>query len=393
MPSAAFPFIEVHIDTSGLTPVAQRAPGVIAIVGLTAAGADGGAAAINTPTVISTLDDAASSFAKVTGGVVAETPLYTSLKLAMLQDPQPSKIYGVRVDSAAGDHYAAALSSLEAIDEITFVCLANEKNVGAATAGATPASGLMALKEHVENMSAQGHKRIGVAMVDPAVDKSPTYVDTITSAVASLKSDVSRMVLVAARGSTDDVASAAMAAIAGYEPQISLVLKRVNGITMPQAKQYGPSEIIGLSEAGINPIIVPSLIPGGAHTFADGRCFSTNPDLPYIDIVRVLDDIDFRLKAGLIGMVGDARITKTGLTLVKTQVESILGPLKQRNVIADFAVSIAVLDVLSVPESAWSATDRANVVTARANRTVEMLVSVTYGPAVHRLKVTLAPKF
>jgi hypothetical protein len=33
------------------------------------------------------------------------------------------------------------------------------------------------------------------------------------------------------------------------------------------------------------------------------------------------------------------------------------------------------------------------VADARANRTVDMFVSVTYGPAVHRLKVTLAPKF
>jgi hypothetical protein len=33
------------------------------------------------------------------------------------------------------------------------------------------------------------------------------------------------------------------------------------------------------------------------------------------------------------------------------------------------------------------------VQTARANRIVELTVTVTYGPAVHRLKVTLAPKF
>ena len=44
---------------------------------------------------------------------------------------------------------------------------------------------------------------------------------------------------------------------------------------------------------------------------------------------NVLDDIDFRLKAGLIGSVGDARITKAGLTLVANRIDGILGPLKR----------------------------------------------------------------
>src|SRR4051794_33552442 len=106
--AAAFPFIEVRIDTSGLQPVAQRMPGVIAVVGKSPNGANGGDAAVNTPIRIDTAQQAAERFAKVNLGVVAETPLYRSLSLALLQDPKPSKIYGVRVN---GDDYAAALAS------------------------------------------------------------------------------------------------------------------------------------------------------------------------------------------------------------------------------------------------------------------------------------------
>jgi len=62
---AAYPFIEVRIDTSALQPVAARSPGVIAIVGQTPAGADGGTAEVNKPQLVSTLDDAAELFAKV----------------------------------------------------------------------------------------------------------------------------------------------------------------------------------------------------------------------------------------------------------------------------------------------------------------------------------------
>jgi hypothetical protein len=406
---AAFPFVEVRIDTSGLTPVAQRSPGVIAVVGRTPAGAAGGLAEANRPFLVETLDDAVSLFAsRNSDGAVLHTPLSSSLELAMLQDPKPSRIYGVRVTAT---NYAAALSSLEAADDVTFVSLAAEPTVGAASTDTTPASGLVALREHVERMSSQGQKRLGVAMVDPAIAKSPTYAATVIGGAAALRSPSSRMVLVAARGAANDVATAAMAAMAGFAPHISLTLKRIRGVQssrqvlrdgamvteivggLPPESQFSPSEIIQLSQAGINPIIDPALVVGTSLHFADGRVFTDDADLPFIDIVRVLDDIDFRLKAGLIGAVGDARITKSGLTMIKARVDGILGPLKLQNVIADYRIDILALEILNLPESSWTATDRAIIVEARANRTVDLLISVTYGPAVHRLRVTLAPKF
>src|SRR3954468_18964324 len=141
--AAAFPFIEVKIDTSALTPVAERAPGVIAVVGKTAAGAAGGTAPPNVPLAVDTADQVVDLFAREQGGAVTDTPLSRSLKLAMQQDPKPSKIYGVRV---AGDDYAAALGGLEGADDVTFVSLAAETSVGAA-AGAAAATDLHALKE------------------------------------------------------------------------------------------------------------------------------------------------------------------------------------------------------------------------------------------------------
>lgn len=386
----AFPFIEVRIEP-GPTPPVQRSPGVIAVVGKTPANADGGSVTANIPQVIESAADAADFFAKVDPAtkVVTPTTLYSSLLLALMQDPRPAKIYGVRVD---GNNYAAALSALEAVDDVAFVSLANEVNVGAA-AGANPATNLLALKEHVDKMSADGFQRVGVAMIDPARAKATDYVAKAAADVDPLKSDSSRMIMIAARGATGDAATAAMAAIAGFDPHISIVLKKVRGFSMPKEKQYSPSEIKGLSAANIIPIIDPELIAGESLHFAEGRTFTTDASILYVDHRRVLDFLQFLLKAGLIGLVGDARITKSGMTLLKTQVESILGPQVRRNVIVDFSVSIPVLDILSLPESAWSTTDRGIVQTARMNRTVDMFISVTYGPAVHMLKVSLAMKF
>jgi hypothetical protein len=284
-------------------------------------------------------------------------------------------VYGVRV---AGEQYAVALAGLEAADDVTFVALAEESAVGA-TGSNGPATGLTSLKEHVENMSKGGQKRIGVAMVDPAAAKSPTYATDIATATAGLKSDSSRMVLLAARGGDGDVAVAGMAAIAGYAPQVSIVLKSIRGVSIPVVSQFSPSEIKALSEEQIIPVIDPALIPGESLHFGEGRCYTTDAHLLYVDVVRVLDDIDFRLKAGLIGSIGD--------------IEGILGPLQRNAVIDGFSISIPVLDVLQLPESARSTTDNSLLTTARKNRAVEVLLGITYGPAVHQIQVTLAPTF
>jgi len=200
-------------------------------------------------------------------------------------------------------------------------------------------------------------------------------------------------VLIAARGADADPAAAAMGAIAGYSPSTSVVLKQVRGFSMPVTTQYAPAEITNLAGAGVIPVVDPALIPGTGLYFADGGTFSSDATRSYVDIVRVLDDIEFRLRAGLIGTVGDSRITKPGLTSIRIRIEGILGPLQRAAVIDDFSVSIPVLDILSVPESARTPGDEAQVVTARSTRQVDVLISITYGPAVHRLNVTLAPKF
>jgi|GEM_PF-2544780 Phage tail sheath protein. len=403
----AYPFVRVQIDTSALTPIAQRAPNVIAIVGSAAAFQVNGAnipikplpagnasADPDIPFHVSNLDDAAALFGAVADGNLNRSPLYNALEMALLQDPGPSKVYGVAI---GGDGVGAALAALEGASDVTFVALAGE-------AGVAP---LTALKNHVENMSAGGQKRLGVAMVDTTTAKSATYAADVAATYNDLKSGVGRMVLVAARGATRtdvlpnntlvrypaDVASAAMAAMAGYPPHVSVLMKKVRGFNIPVAQQYSPSEIIGLSEREIIPVIDPALIPGESLHFAEGCTFSTDAALGYVDIVRVLDDIDFRLKAGLIGQIGDTRITRSGMQLLKTQIESILDPLLRGAVIDAYDIRIPLLEILNVPEAARSPGDNALVAAARANRQVDARITVTYGPAIHRLELVLAPKF
>lgn len=388
LPTIAYPFIQVEIVPPP-APVAARSPGVVAVVGITPDGGDGGTAPVDAPRTVDSPAEAITLFAnRAADGTPQPTALSSSLQLAMLQDPRPSKIYGVR---AAAGGYTAALAALEAVDDVTFVSLAKESNIDAQ----------MELKKHVENASAAGSKRIGVAMVPPARALSQTWAEEtlggLTGAGKVLRSDVGRMIVVAGRAATDalapDFATAAMAAIAGFQPQISPVLKQVRGINIPKELQFRPGEVRDLAQEGIIPLIDPELIPGEGLYMAEGALFTSDATRPYVDIVRVLDHLEFRLRAGLIGIIGDARITKPGLTLVKTDAEGILGPMKRNAVVDDFSVSIPLLDMLNIPESARTPTDVNLITNARATRAVDMTITVVYGPAIHHLGVRLRMTF
>jgi hypothetical protein len=390
----AYPYVNVTIDTSGLVPTARRNPGVVAVVGNAAAGVSAPAA---TPVEVT---DHASVMAAFASGTTAN-PLTRSLDLVLAQDPRPSRIYGVR--TATADAYAGALAGLDAADDVTFVCLAGETDVGKATVGNTAATGLMALKEHVQQASAAGNRRIAVAMVDPGTARSPSYVADVLAdtGYGPLRSDDGRMVLVAARGATQDptsttdtadAAAAVMGAIAGFPPGTSMVLKRVRGFTMPVTRQYTPAEITGLAGEGVIPLIDPALIPGSGLYLADGGVFSSDAARSYLDLVTLLDQMEFTLRAGLIGAVGDSRISKAGLTSIRVRMEGIIAPFLASGVIDSYTVTIPLLAILSLPESARDTGDTARLVTARQTRQVDALVVVVIAGVVHQLLVSLAPQ-
>lgn len=380
--AAAYPFVEVQI-TNPPPPTAQRAPGVLAIVGQAAAG--------NTaaPTVISDSTDVA----KFRSGN-AENDLTRALNLALLQNPRPSTIYAVSTPTSNNKpDWTTALASLDGLDDVTFVCFANTPAVKNSTE-----VGL--LQTHVETLSSNGNKQMAVAMVSPGNTDAPSKIATD---LGGFKSSVGRVILIAARGATmqeagqpmsADVAAAAASAIAGYAPQVSIALKPVNGLAIPREARYSASDTKALSEAGIIPVIDPALLTGEGLYFADARTFDSSGSSFYmwVDGVRVLDDVDFKLKAGLIGSIGDARITKAGMTLVKARTEAILDRLVRDAEIDAYTIYIPVLDALNIPETARAQVDTDLITQARQNRVVDMYVTIWYGPAVHRLLVTLTPK-
>jgi hypothetical protein len=387
----AFPFVEVFIDTKALQPTAQRAPGVLAVVGSTGGA---GTAPANRAIDVKSLSDAVAPFNDLDADNQPdpETTLYRALRAVFLQNPAPVKIYAIKTQD---DDWAAGLAALDAVDDVTFVALAG----ASVKLGAETNAPIAALNKHCADRSGEGNKRIGVAHVDTAIVRSDTYADDVIAKATPLKSGVSRMVMVAARGAVDgdgaaaEVAAAAASAIAGQPPATSIALKKIVGFSMPLASQYSPGEIGKLSADGIIPIIDPSLIAGESLHFADGTCYTTDAALKYIDIVRLLDDVEFKLKASLVGMIADARITRTGLAAVIRRAEGVLDRVRSAGAIDRFLISIPTYDALLKPEAARTAGEADLIAETRSERLVGMTIVIWIGPAIHRLVVQLQPKF
>lgn len=347
---------------------AIRAYGNIAIVGEATAGPE------NIPKPFTNPAEALSAFPGKLGD---------SIKMAFQQTPGPTLIYGVR--TANGPDWAAALTAVSTLD-VQLVALAQTPlDVTSAAAGGA----IEKLAEHVTSVSSEetggdGKERMGVAMLE----RGSTNAGLITGKLAS-----ERMVYIAHK-SDQDAAAAVAGTIAGYEPHISLLLKPVT-IT---SDSFTPTEIGTLNDSetfesgpagkGINWLVDPALIPGGGIYMGEG--YTGNPGgKKYIDIVRTIDDVSFRLKAQLIKSIGNLRISRSGLRALIAQMEAILEPLVRNEVIEGYNILIPILALLDKNPTTLTAAELEQIDNAQSQRVVEVLVAVDYAGAIHRLSITL----
>ncbi|MFF7985256.1 hypothetical protein ACFZDK_40135 [Streptomyces sp. NPDC007901] len=308
-----------------------------------------------------------------------------AVALAFAQSPGPSLVTAVRVDEKTPD-WKAALDTVAGLD-VQLVVLANTPLNATTGATGTPEGALVSLAKHVASVSetgGDGKQRMGVAML-PKNSADPT---PVTGTLAH-----ERMVYIAHR-SDQDAAAAVAGTIAGYEPHISLLLKPVN-ITSPSFSQAAIEALNG-SETfdsgpagrGVNWLTSPSIIPGNGVYMGEG--YTGNPaGKKFIDIMRKVDDITFQLNAQLIKTVGNVRISRSGLRALIAQLEAILGPEVQSDVLNGFEVVVPLLALLDKDPAALTAAEAAQIHDAEAQRVVQVMVAIQYAGAIHRLSITL----
>ncbi|MFF8605528.1 hypothetical protein ACF06X_06280 [Streptomyces sp. NPDC015346] len=329
-----------------------------------------------------TLETALTAAHPVDDPLVWEAPndVAVAISTAFRQTPPPTRVWGIEVDPGA-PAWADAFTEAEDL-AVQIVVLANTPLNG------TPATNhpVELLAKHVvevSNTGGDGKERIGVAMLDPSENQT----QQVARNTGAIKTD--RMVLVAHKESPDDVAAAVAGVIAGHEPHISLLLKPVS-IGMP--KLFTATEIQTYYENSINWVTSPVILPGHALYLGEGLTASPAGNKKYIDIVRTLDDISFRIKAALIEAIGDIRIDRPGLRTVVTLVQSVLSPLVTRDVIEEYTIHIPLLVLLEREPATLTAEEDQQIGNGRSTRKVDMEVSVVYAGVIHQIAVKLALK-
>jgi hypothetical protein len=298
--------------------------------------------------------------------------LARSVRTAFAQTPGPMLVWAIRVNPAEGANALAnALAEVAKLD-VQIVILSNTPLVSP-TVGQTEIELLSTHVDTVSKTGSDGKERIGVAMLGNGA--SPT--------VITAKMSSARMVMVAHK-STEDAAAAVAGTIAGYEPHISLLLKQVS-LGMDQL--FSDAEIDAFNTARVNWLTDPSLLPGKGLFMGEGYTLGT--DMPYIDIVRTIDDTSFRLKAQLIRSIGDLRISRSGLRTLVSQMTAVLEPLKQREVIDSYVVFLPLLVLLDKDPASLTDVELQQIHNVRASRTVDAIVTVEYAGAIHRLNISL----
>ena len=357
-------YIQVQTVSNLFSP-AVRAYGNIAIIG---------AATVVDKTVPSTLFTAPPDIPPGKSAGDLENAITTAFK----QTPGPTIIYGIPVATTKPD-WAAAFNTASTLP-VQLVVLANTP---VPNAGVNAGDPLQLLSDHVTMISnLDGRERIGVAMLT----KGSTKVSAIM---------VSERMVYIAHKSDQDAAAAVAGTIAGYEPPVSLLLKPVN----IQTGLFTPSDIATLNGAenftsgpngqGVNWLTSPALLPGGAIYMGEGYTGNPGGGKKFIDIVRTIDDISFKLKARLIQSIGVLRISRAGLRTVIGLLEAVLEPYVRGDVLGSYDIKIPILLILDKDPIIRTAAENQILTDAQAKRLIEVQVTVKYQAAIHRLSITL----
>lgn len=304
------------------------------------------------------------------------------------------RVWAFRTDRAGGtptrdDAFADFIDR-----QINIVVLANN----------TDAAAIGDLREHVEAASPNDaggggtRPRIGVAMLPPEGWTSNGGNPQPSQQLSDFGIDwtSSRMVLVAHK-SQDDVAAAVAGRISRYDPWISLTMKEVTGIS--QTDKFSDSEIAvwvdpeaqGIAQARVNPIIDPEFLPGAGLVMGESYTADGTGQRLYIDIVRTIDDIAFRLKANLTNpnVIGTMRVNRVGLTGLRTLVSAQLDARVAAGEIDSYTVDIPLLALLQKDPAQRTAEETQQINDVQNSRRLEFSVSVDYAGAIHYLIVTL----
>jgi hypothetical protein len=246
---------------------------------------------------------------------------------------------------------------------------------------------LTEIKDHVVAASASGFERMGIAML-PNGNSSGTVETVAVVGTGGALTNQDRMICFG-HATLEDVAAACAGLIAKYEPWVSIILKPTSGIV--KERDLTSTEETALLTLQVNPIVDVVLIPGSGLYTGEGFTLSGDATKLYIDVMRVIDDITFRLKSGLTNpnTIGTLKINAEGLRTLRGQIRGIMAPRVKAGEIDSFEVEVPLLPIATIPASERTTEQQTELNNAKASRTVEVDVSIEYSGAIHSISINL----
>lgn len=354
-------FVNVSVDTSGLYQVQARDYGTVAIVGT------------GTPSGSAT-SIRLGNYAEVDALYPTDSELSIGIKNAFA--------------NGASSVYAADIGETKNLINIeTGLASLLSNDVQVVALAATPETSVIAyisdaLAAHV---AAAGTERIGVFALAENEDA-----DTAPTAITNMLVTNKNRMFGVAHKSASDVATSTAGLLASVKPWESPILKAVSNVV--QTTQFTTAQISALDAAQLNPLVDPLYLTGVGYVLGTDYTLGTIADGIYrVDIRRTLDDITYKLKAGLTNpaVIGNIRINKTGLSNLSGKISGILQTAVNDGEIEAYSIDISVLNALIKDLNSRSEAEAAAIVAARTTRNIDITVSVTYSGAIHTIDVEL----
>src|SRR5262249_22330768 len=185
--------------------------------------------------------------------------------------------------------------------------------------------------------------------------------------------------------------------IAGVDPWVSLVLKPVQGISQiadfdDQALlTYMHPDQVGIVQPKVNPVVHPEFLAGSGPVMGEGFTADGSGERLYIDIVRTIDDIAFRIKAALTSpqVIGSLRINRPGLRILLSIVRAMLNARVAACEIDGYAIDVPIQHIVEKDEKDRTPDETKQLQQVQNGRQLPFSVSIDLAGFIHQLVVTL----
>lgn len=349
-------FVTIRVSTADLYQTSTRDFGTVAIVG------DGGTVDTD-PVKIGSYTEAAAAFGTTVLGIGAKNALRNGAAAVWAVDCGTPTLVSV------GD----ALASLEGYD-VQVVALAGiVEAVDNAYISVT-------LANHLDSASTE---RVGVFQLDRAQD-----VATMPTALSGLLAANKSRMFGVAHNSDSEVACAVAGLIAGLKPQESPLLKPITNVV--QTVGFTSAQITALELAHINVLVNPVYLAGTSFVLGSDLTMGTEDGgINFIDTRRVIDDIAYKLKAGLTSpsIIGSVQINKPGLAVVMGRLVGILQKCADSGEIEGYDLNFPIVNALAKPLGSRSPVEIELISGARTARAISGEAAITYAGVLHIINI------